>query len=198
MRRVRRRMSESRAASIYAYVESLSNGTKEVEQLFRDLLISVTNFFRDPEAFALLAAKVIPQSVRGQGRRTTPVRVWVPGCATGEEAYSLAILLREHMAHARRAAAGADLRHRHRRAGARQARAAGVYPGRRSPSDVSPERLRPLLRRATAAATGSPRSCATSACSRRTTCSRDPPFSRLDLVSCRNLLIYLSGSCRSG
>src|SRR3954469_1930623 len=97
VRRVRRRMSESRAASIYAYVESLSNDHQEVEQLFRDLLISVTHFFRDPEAFALLADKVIPRLFQGKDEDGF-VRVWVAGCATGEEAYSLAMLLREHAA----------------------------------------------------------------------------------------------------
>ena len=64
--------------------------------LFRDLLIGVTNFFRDPEAFAALAELVVPGLLEGKGASDT-VRIWVPGCATGEEAYSLAILMREHL-----------------------------------------------------------------------------------------------------
>ena len=81
---------------MYAYVESLNQDTKEAEQLFRDLLISVTHFFRDPEVFDLLATRVIPRLFEGKDSDGS-VRVWVPGCATGEEAYSIAMLLREHM-----------------------------------------------------------------------------------------------------
>ena len=68
----------------------------EVDTLLQDLLIGVTNFFRDPQAFAALEEKVIPALFEGKGPDDT-VRVWVPGCSTGEEAYSIAILLREHM-----------------------------------------------------------------------------------------------------
>ncbi|HYX24121.1 MAG TPA: chemotaxis protein CheB, partial [Thermoanaerobaculia bacterium] len=96
VRRVRRRLNESGAASVYSYLERLSHDAKEVEQLFRDLLISVTHFFRDPEAFELLAAAVVPRLFEGKDADGS-VRVWIPGCATGEEAYSLAMLLRERM-----------------------------------------------------------------------------------------------------
>src|SRR4051794_37296652 len=97
VRRVRRRMNEAGSASVYSYLEHLSHDPKEVEQLFRDLLISVTHFFRDPEAFELLAAKVVPRLFEGKDADSS-VRVWIPGCATGEEAYSIAMLLREQMA----------------------------------------------------------------------------------------------------
>jgi two-component system CheB/CheR fusion protein len=189
VRRVRRRMTESRSASVYDYVESLNNGTKEVEQLFRDLLISVTHFFRDPEAFDLLAAKVIPRLFEGKDADGF-VRVWIPGCATGEEAYSLAILLREHMAtlaappQVQIFATDIDVQALET---ARQA----LYPEGIA-SQISPERLAGFFVRH-----GNMYQVSREI---RDLCLfslhnliADPPFSRLDLVSCRNLLIYLEG-----
>ena len=156
--------------------------------LFRDLLISVTNFFRDADAFEALAATVVPKLFEGRGADEV-VRVWVPGCATGEEVFSLAILLREHMDGLARRAARADLRHRHRRARARASRAPARYPGRAARQRLAGA-ARAVLHRRRRQLRGRPRRCATSASSRRTACIRDPPFSRIDLVSCRNLLIY--------
>src|SRR3546814_2089973 len=80
-----------------AYVEQLRHDPKEVNALLRDLLINGTNFFRDGSAFETLAQLVIPKLFDGRGPDDT-VRIWVPGCATGEEAYSIAMLLRAHMA----------------------------------------------------------------------------------------------------
>jgi two-component system CheB/CheR fusion protein len=189
VRRVRRRMAESRAASVYDYAESLDNDNKEVEQLFRDLLISVTHFFRDPEAFALLAAKVVPLLFEGKDADGF-VRVWIPGCATGEEAYSLAILLREHMAtlaappQVQIFATDIDVQALET---ARQA----LYPEGIA-SQISPERLERFFVRH-----GNMYQVSREI---RDLCLfslhnliADPPFSRLDLVSCRNLLIYLEG-----
>src|SRR6202012_908241 len=82
--------------NLNAYVEKLQANPGEANSLLRDLLIRVTSFFRDSETFEALARKVIPRLFEDKGAAGT-VRVWVPGCATGEEAYSLAILLREHM-----------------------------------------------------------------------------------------------------
>ncbi|HEU0149199.1 MAG TPA: chemotaxis protein CheB, partial [Bradyrhizobium sp.] len=96
MRRVLRRMQVSQLATVEAYVEKLCEEPPEVNALFRDLLINVTNFFRDAEAFESLAAHVIPKLFEGRGADDT-VRVWVPGCSTGEEVFSIGILLREHM-----------------------------------------------------------------------------------------------------
>jgi two-component system CheB/CheR fusion protein len=97
MRRIARRMLMRRIDGIADYVALLRQERPEVDQLFQDLLISVTHFFRDPAAFEALASLVIPQLFRDKNS-TTPLRVWVPGCASGEEAYTIAILLREHMA----------------------------------------------------------------------------------------------------
>src|SRR6266446_5196835 len=82
--------------SVPAYIERLRDGPSEADQLFRDLLIGVTHFFRDPEAFAVLASDVIPRLVDVAALDGT-LRVWTPGCSTGEEAYSVAILLREQI-----------------------------------------------------------------------------------------------------
>lgn len=96
LRRIARRMQVVRTTELADYVARLRQDRKETDRLFQDLLISVTHFFRDPAAFEALAATVIPQLFRAKDA-STPVRVWVPGCATGEEAYSIAILLREHL-----------------------------------------------------------------------------------------------------
>jgi len=97
LRRIARRMQVRHINGLANYIELLRQDRLEIEQLFQDLLISVTHFFRDPEAFEALADKVIPQLFRDKGI-AAPVRVWVPGCASGEEAYTIAILLREYMA----------------------------------------------------------------------------------------------------
>ncbi len=95
-RRVRRRMQVLAVTGLDDYIARLQQDDEEVKLLFRDLLIGVTNFFRDPGAFKALAELVIPRLFEDK-RPTDTVRVWCPGCATGEEVYSLAILLREHM-----------------------------------------------------------------------------------------------------
>ena len=96
LRRVERRMQVLTLHNIDDYVEHLREDRREAINLFNDLLIGVTAFFRDSEAFQVLADKVIPDLFEGKGESDT-VRVWVPGCATGEEVYSLAILLLEHL-----------------------------------------------------------------------------------------------------
>jgi two-component system CheB/CheR fusion protein len=187
VRRIRRRMAELRGDSVTAYVERLRDDPKEVDQLFRDLLIGVTNFFRDPDAFQLLAHKVIPRMFDKKGI-DGQVRVWVPGCATGEEAYSLAILLREQALlldeppHVQLFATDIDA---HALEAARQ----GWYPERIA-EQVSEERLARFFVRhgnMLQVAKEIREMCLFSTHNLIT----DPPFSRLDLMSCRNLLIYL-------
>jgi two-component system CheB/CheR fusion protein len=97
LRRVQRRMQVTQAIDIESYVDVLREQPNEVNLLFRDLLINVTNFFRDADAFAALQDQVIPKLFEGRGATDT-IRIWVPGCATGEEVFSIAILMREHMA----------------------------------------------------------------------------------------------------
>ncbi|MBS7456282.1 chemotaxis protein CheB [Coralloluteibacterium stylophorae] len=95
MRRVGRRMQVLGLTQLDDYVQARREDGDEVNLLLRDLLIGVTSFFRDPETFEALEREVVPRLFEGRGERDT-VRLWVPGCATGEEAYSLAMLLSEH------------------------------------------------------------------------------------------------------
>ena len=187
VRRVRRRMSEMGVDSVYPYLDRLNHDVSEVEQLFRDLLISVTHFFRDPEAFGLVAARIVPRLFEGKDADGS-VRVWVPGCATGEEAYSLAMLLREHMdglaAPPQVLIFATDID-----AQALEVARQALYPEAVA-AQIPPERLARFFVKQ-----GNMYQVAREV---REMCLfslhnliADPPFSRLDLVSCRNLLIYL-------
>jgi two-component system CheB/CheR fusion protein len=186
-RRVNRRMHVVQARNLEEYIERLRQDPAEVNLLFRDLLIGVTSFFRDSEAFDMLETKVIPALFQGRGAGDT-VRVWVPGCATGEEVYSIAMLMREHMDGLKvspKVQIFASDIDEHALSVART----GRYPAPLV-SSVAPQRLRRFF-------TGDNLSysinkdirelCLFSAHS----VLRDPPFSRLDMISCRNLLIYL-------
>jgi len=187
IRRIQRRMQVLQIDSVPKYIERLRKDPPELELLFRDLLIGVTQFFRDPDAFAALQETVLPRLLTSKGP-DTPIRVWVPGCATGEEAYSIAILLKESMAQQEIVIPvqifGTDL-DEHSVTIARH----GQY--RKAPAEVSPERLerwfiedgegyslRKEIREM----------CVFSAHN----LVKDPPFSKLDLISCRNLMIYLN------
>jgi two-component system CheB/CheR fusion protein len=191
VRRIQRRMQVHQIASVADYLERLRQDPKEGEQLFRDLLIGVTHFFRDPAAFAVLEREAIPTVVEHAGSGGT-IRVWVPGCATGEEAYSIAILLLEQME--RQEERGEPRPRVQVFAGdidgealefARQAR----YPEGIA-EHVSPERLQRFFSRVNHSyhvAKEVREMCIFSTHN----LIRDPPFSRVDLVACRNLLIYL-------
>ncbi len=185
-RRVERRMQVTQRETIEGYVELLRADPAEVRLLFRDLLINVTDFFRDAEAFAALAGDVIPGLFEGRGAGDT-VRVWVPGCATGEEAYSLAMLLREHLdtldVQPRVQIFATDI-DEHALSVARAAR----YPLALLGSVSAARRQRFLVRDGAAfvLAREVREMCLFSLHS----VLRDPPFSRIDLISCRNLLIY--------
>jgi two-component system, chemotaxis family, CheB/CheR fusion protein len=186
MRRVLRRMQVTQHATVEGYVERLRQEPQEVSALFRDLLINVTNFFRDADAFESLAASVIPKLFENRGADDT-VRVWVPGCSTGEEVFSIAMLLREQMdkmtAVPRVQIFATDIDERALSV-ARVAR----YPEALLDS-VSPERRKRFFildggsyvvsKDVRELCIFSPHSVV-----------RDPPFSRIDMVSCRNLLIY--------
>ncbi|MGZ9151430.1 MAG: CheR family methyltransferase, partial [Nitrospira sp.] len=185
-RRIARRMQVTHADGLTDYLAYLRGNAEEVQALFKDLLISVTSFFRDSHAYKTLAELVVPHLLeREKGR---PIRVWVPGCATGEEAYSLAILILEEAAkqeaHVSLQVFASDLD-----AGALAAARAGRY-SRAIETAVGPDRLarfftlegdyycvrQELRDQVVFAAHG---------------LLKDPPFSKLDLISCRNLMIYL-------
>ena len=193
IRRVQRRMQVTQLATIEAYVERLRQEPAEVGALFRDLLINVTNFFRDEDAFEALAASVIPKLFEGRGADDT-VRIWIPGCATGEEVFSIAILVREHMdrltAVPRVQIFATDIDDR-----ALSVARAARYPGALLDT-VSPERRKRFFmsdggsyvvsKDVRELCIFSPHSVI-----------RDPPFSRIDLVSCRNLLIYFGADVQN-
>jgi two-component system CheB/CheR fusion protein len=191
-RRVQRRMQVLQADTMDAYVECLRQDPKEVGRLFRDLLINVTNFFRDADAFEKLSEVVIPKLFEGRGANDT-VRVWVPGCATGEEVFSIAILMREHMdtliAVPRVQIFATDI-DEHALSVARAARYPEalldmVTPERRERFFVPNGGSYVLNKAVRDLCIFSPHSVI-----------RDPPFSRLDLISCRNLLIYFGADAQ--
>ncbi|MCF7701610.1 CheR family methyltransferase [Loktanella sp. M215] len=187
LRRVERRMQVLGIGSIAAYVTRIDADHAEALLLFRDLLIGVTQFFRDEAAFRAVEKTVIPRLFAGKGASDT-VRVWVPGCATGEEAYSLAILLREHM-DALDAVPKVQLFATDIDEPAIATARAGRYPATLLEGLSTARRDRYFMRQESSyIITKEVRDlCTFSAHS----LVRDPPFSRMDLVSCRNLLIYL-------
>jgi two-component system CheB/CheR fusion protein len=193
LRRVQRRMQVLQLSDIEAYVTRLGQEREEARLLFRDLLISVTSFFRDAEAFDELAARVIPRILAGKGADDT-VRIWVPGCATGEEVYSIAILLLEGMDKLSGVPKVQVFATDIDEPALTIARAAR-YPGSLL-LGISPGRLERFFTTdgASYSLTREVRDlCVFSAHS----IIRDPPFSRIDLISCRNLLIYLDGDLQS-
>jgi two-component system CheB/CheR fusion protein len=187
LRRVRRRVQAERCASVADYVRVLAQDADEAARLLDDLLIGVTHFFRDPAAFEALEREVLPGIVARAGA-DVPIRIWVAGCASGEEAYSLAILVREQLERsgARRPVQifATDI------SGEAIAEArAGCY-GAELAEHVSPERLERFFAREGAryrVAKELREMCIFS----QQSLIRDPPFSLLDLIACRNVLIYL-------
>lgn len=187
LRRIARRMQVTRTESPNDYYDVLRDNPDEAQALLGDLLVSVTSFFRDKEAFQTLELEVIPQLLRGE-LPDRAIRVWVPGCATGEEAYSILMLLLEQASrqHIRPTIQvfGSDID-----AKALVIARQGQYPAAIE-ADVSEDRLRRFfvreadhyrvrqeLRDLVLFASHS--------------LLKDPPFSRIDLIACRNLLIYL-------
>ncbi len=189
-RRIERRQAIRQIESIDEYITFLEQNHSETEALFRDLLIGVTGFFRDPEAFAVIEKQVVPALFADKPGGSV-IRVWSMGCATGEEAYSLAILLHEHMETlsskytAMVFATDIDSR-------AIATARAGLYPAGIA-GDMSPQRLDRYF---TAEADGSlyriDKRIRDMLIFSEQDITKDPPFSRIDLISCRNLLIYLS------
>ena len=191
IRRVERRMAIHQIERLDGYLRYLQQNPAEVESLFGDLLIGVTHFFRDPEAFAALEEQVIPQLIAGKSAGEV-IRVWVPGCSTGEEAYSIAILLREQLDSVKQNVKvqvfATDIDRR-----AIDSARFGAYPAS-TLADISPERLARFF---TSEPDGSSyriqKNLRDMLVFSEQDVIKDPPFSRLDLISCRNLLIYMGG-----
>lgn len=185
IRRIERRMAVHQLVRKQDYLRFLQDDMLEVKTLFKELLIGVTNFFRDPDAFEALQKKILPKILGGDNH----VRVWVPACSTGEEAYSIAMLMQEYATQARIECRlqifATDIDEE-----AIERARVGVYPLSIA-ADVNPMRLekffikeenqfrvRKDLREMIVFAVQNVIS--------------DPPFSKLDLISCRNLLIYMN------
>jgi two-component system CheB/CheR fusion protein len=186
MRRVTRRMMLQKMEGIEKYVAYLRENPSEIETLYQDLLINVTSFFREPAAFDALRKNVFPHIAR-KAAADIPVRIWVPGCSTGEEAYSIAISLVEFMdgnkIHQPVQIFATDLDD----AAVEKARK-GIYPDNIS-RDVSPERLGRFFEK-TAGGYTINKNVREMCIFARHNIVKDPPFSKMDLISCRNVLIY--------
>jgi two-component system CheB/CheR fusion protein len=189
-RRIQRRMMLHNLADLGAYRRQLESDPAEREALYRDVLIGVTRFFRDPSRTTVLCKKVFPMLVDGRGRE--PLRVWVPACSTGEEAYSLAMLLVEYLTEKKLARNVQIFASDVKEDSVAFARA-GVYP-KSIEETVSPERLRRFFTPAAAGGYSIGRSIRELCVFAEHNLLKDPPFSRLDLISCSNLLIYLQAA----
>jgi two-component system CheB/CheR fusion protein len=195
-RRIERRMALHQIDAMDVYVKYLQAAPAEVEALFRDMLIGVTSFFRDPDAFKVLQERAIP-AIFANKAPGEAVRVWTAGCSTGEEAYSIAMLLVEHMDTLNTKpmlqlfASDIDAR-------AIATARAGLYPATIA-ADLTPERLARFF-------TLEPDGSAYRVSKRlrdllvfsEQDIIKDPPFSRLDLITCRNLMIYMDAALQKG
>jgi two-component system CheB/CheR fusion protein len=188
-RRIERRMAVNQIELTENYVKFLQRDPIEVQALFRDLLIGVTSFFRDTEAFKVVEEKVIPKIFANKGEGAV-IRIWSSGCSTGEEAYSLAILLAEGMEERKKGYAiqvfATDIDSQ-----AIAIARAGIYPAS-IVTDISPERLARFF-------TMDPggghyrihKGIRDMVVFSEQDVIKDPPFSKLDLISCRNVMIYM-------
>lgn len=187
-RRIARRLQVHQLSDLRRYLDFVRNTPGELDALFRDLLITVTNFFRDPKSFESLERQIIPQLFAGKGPNDQ-VRVWSAGCATGEEAYSLAMLLADYasqLTHPPKLQVFATDINEHAIAEARRSH----YPATIT-LDVAPERVQRFF----ISEDGGYRikkELRDLVLFSVHNVLYDPPFSRLDLISCRNLFIYLN------
>jgi two-component system CheB/CheR fusion protein len=187
-RRIQRRMALHKIASFGQYIKYLQEHPPEVGLLYQDILIHVTCFFREPDSFEMLASHVFPALF--ENRPDDAVRVWVPGCSTGEEAYSVSIALAEYLANQSRSGVSIQIFGTDISEAAVEFARSGVYPESIA-ADVSSDRLRRFFNKVDHSfrITKTIRDTCIFA---RQDVTRDPPFSRLDLILCRNVLIYMS------
>ena len=194
-RRIERRMAVNQIEDLEKYVAFLRKNSAEVESLFKDLLIGVTSFFREPDAFDVLEAECLPKLLQDKPA-DKPLRIWVAGCSTGEEAYSMAITVADHMEKHKRNhrvqifATDIDKK-------AIESARAGVYPASIA-ADISEDRLSKYFIENPGEIKGTPGTYRIQDKIREMLIFSehdviiDPPFSKLDVVSCRNLLIYMN------
>ena len=187
-RRIARRMMLQQIDQLPVYVRFLHGNPAEVAALYADLLINVTSFFRERETFEGLKETVWPTVIQDRPPEM-PIRIWVPGCSTGEEAYSLTISLLEFLeARSHRATIqifATDISY-----AAIETARAGIY-GKNIEADVSPERLQRYFVK-TESGYQISKAIRNLCVFARQDVTKDPPFSQVDLISCRNVLIYLA------
>ena len=188
LRRIERRMALRHMENSGDYLALLKDSAEEAQNLCADLLISVTSFFRDPDAFDYLEKTVLDELVKSHDAGH-PVRIWVPGCATGEEVYSLAMLVIEKISTLRKDVKlqvfASDVDER-----ALTVARNGVYPDSIS-EDVSPARLKRFFTKEDHSYRVTPELRDAVVFANQNILA-DAPFSKLDLISCRNLMIYLT------
>jgi len=191
-RRIERRMAVHQIETLEQYVAYLQSKKSELDELFKDLLIGVTNFFRDPELFASLEHNAIPKLFL-QKSPSSSVRIWIAGCSSGEEAYSLAILLMEHMERVQEHynvqifATDIDAR------AIAKART-GLYPLSIA-EHITKERLKRFFTlNEDASMYRIHKKIRDLLIFSEHNIIKDPPFSKLDMICCRNLLIYMSAA----
>lgn len=190
LRRISRRMLLQSVETLSDYVEHLRNSPKEISALYEDILINVTSFFRDPETFDVLKEEIFPR-LMSKSSPERNLRIWVPACSTGEEVYSIAICLIEFMTEQRKSMPiqifGTDISDN-----AIENARAGLY-SYDIQKDVREDRLKKFFSR-------TDRGYQINKILRdvcifaRHNVTKDPPFSRMDIISCRNLLIYFGGA----
>jgi len=185
-RRIKRRMVLQKLENLKDYVKLLQSSKTEVDALFQDILINVTGFFRDPESFEALRQLVFPELIRNH-RTDTPIRIWIPGCSTGEEAYSVAMTLLEYMSDMSITIPiqifASDIDDQ-----AIEKARKGIYPEK-----IIEQVAAPRLKRFFVKVSGGyqiSKAIRDLCIFAEQNVTKDPPFSRLDLICCRNLLIY--------
>ena len=189
IRRIEKRILVNNVDSPEAYLGLLQTNSQEVRLLLKDLLIGVTSFFRDPDAFNIIREKVIPDFFKDKSH-DEPIRIWSAGCATGEEAYSLAILVTDYMRRTKRTqnvqifATDVD------KDAIEHARI-GLYP-QNIAADIPPDILKTYFKQVDDYYQVVPQIREMIVFAAHDVLS-DPPFFKLDLITCRNLLIYLTG-----
>lgn len=188
-RRIERRMSVHQLSNLNQYVRYLQENSNEIDLLFKELLIGVTNFFREPDAFTVLKEKVIPEMLKNK-KNGDFIRVWVIGCSTGEEAYSIAIVLKECLDELKLKDIKTQIYATDIDKEAIDVARQGRYPDNIA-ADVSEERLQRFFSKEDEHYRIK-KSIRDGIVFAQQNILTDPPFTKLDMVSCRNLLIYLN------
>lgn len=191
-RRISKRANSQRIYNLKEYFEYLQGKPEEIDALFQELLINVTSFFRDAEAFNIIKTKTLPELMISRNEGET-IRLWVPGCASGEEAYSLAIILKEIMEYTGKyfkiQIYGTDLDKN-----AIETASKGFYPENIT-ADISPARIKKFF-------TEQDGKFHINSEIREMVVFevhdvlKDPPFNQMDMISCRNLMIYLKSDAQ--